>query len=172
MTPPKRKPNRLSAFDYSSVGAYFITICAKHRKPIFGQVVGGGVLDAPHLVPTPYGKIVAAQLESMSHFYPDIQIEKSVVMPNHIHFILSLTQDPSGASGTPPPTATRSVQAVPAFVSTFKRLSNRTAHTDLWQRGYYDHVIRGRADHEDIWQYIDNNPAKWTLDTLYTSQGE
>ena len=47
MTPPKRKPNRLSAFDYNSVGAYFITICAKHRKPIFGQVVGGGVLDAP-----------------------------------------------------------------------------------------------------------------------------
>ena len=84
----------------------------------------------------------------------------------------AITQAPSGASGTPPPTATRAVQAVPAFVSTFKRLSNRAAHTDLWQRDYYDHVIRGRADHEEIWQYIDNNPAKWTLDTLYTSQGE
>ena len=103
MQQPKRKQNRLPAFDYSTVGAYFITICAKNRRPIFGRVVGGGVLDAPHLAPTPYGKIVAAQLEAMSHFYPDLQIEKSVVMPNHIHFIVSVTQDPSGASGTPPP---------------------------------------------------------------------
>ena len=68
MKPAKRKPNRLATFDYSTVGAYFITICAKNRKPIFGQVVGGGVLDAPHLAPSPYGKIVAAQLETMSHF--------------------------------------------------------------------------------------------------------
>ena len=172
MQQPKRKQNRLPAFDYSTVGAYFITICAKNRRPIFGRVVGGGVLDAPHLALSPYGKIVAAQLEAMSHFYPDLQIEKSVVMPNHIHFIVSVTQDPSGASGTPPPTTTRSVQAILAFVSTFKRLSNRTAHTDLWQRGYYDHVIRGRDDYEEIWQYIDSNPAKWTLDILYTSQGE
>ena len=172
MKPAKRKPNRLATFDYSTVGAYFITICAKNRKPIFGQVVGGGVLDAPHLAPSPYGKIVAAQLETMSHFYPSVQIEKSVVMPNHIHFIVSLTQGPSGASGTPPPTSARSVQAIPSFVSTLKRLTNKAAHTDLWQRGYYDHVIRGQQDYDDIWQYIDNNPAKWTLDALYISQGE
>ncbi len=172
MEPAKRKPNRLAAFDYGTFGAYFITICAKNRKPIFGQVVGGGILDAPHLALSPYGKIVATQLETMSHFYPAIQIEKSVVMPNHIHFIVSLTQDPSGVSGTPPPTTVRSVQTIPAFVSTLKRFSNKAAHTDLWQRGYYDHVIRNQQDYDDIWQYIDNNPSKWMLDTLYISQGE
>ena len=91
-------------FDYGTVGAYFITICAREKKKVFGRVVGGGVLDAPRVSPSPHGEIVIAQLEAMTNFYPDLQIEKYVVMPNRIHFMVVVTQCPSGASRTPSPT--------------------------------------------------------------------
>lgn len=102
---PKRKSNRLPQFDYGTVGAYFITICSRDKAKVFGRVVGGGVLDAPRTLPSPHGEIVIAQLEAMTNFYPDLQIEKYVVMPNHIHFIVVVTQGPSGASRTPSPTS-------------------------------------------------------------------
>ena len=104
MSLPKRKSNRLPQFDYGTVGAYFITICSRDKAKVFGRVVGGGVLDAPRTLPSPHGKIVIAQIETMENFYPDLQIEKFVVMPNHIHLIIAVTQGPSGASRTPPPT--------------------------------------------------------------------
>ena len=172
MSLPKRKPNRLPRFDYGTVGAYFITICAREKKKVFGRVVGGGVLDAPRMSPSPHGKIVIAQLEAMTNFYPDLQIEKYVVMPNHIHFIVVVTQGPSGASRTPPPTEVRANQTIPAFVSTLKRMTNRTAGVQLWQRGYYDHIIRNQLDYDTIWQYIDENPTKWPHDQFYISDGE
>lgn len=103
MSLPKRKSNRLPQFDYGTVGAYFITICSRDKAKVFGRVVGGGVLDAPRTLPSPHGKIVIAQIEAMENFYPDLQIEKFVVMPNHIHLIIAITQGPSGASRTPPP---------------------------------------------------------------------
>ena len=134
--------------------------------------VGGGVLDAPRVSPSPHGEIVIAQLEAMTNFYPDLQIEKYIVMPNHIHFIVVVTQGPSGASRTPPPTEVRANQTIPAFVSTLKRMTNRTAGVQLWQRGYYDHIIRDQLDYDTIWQYIDENPAKWPHDQFYTSDGE
>ena len=172
MSLPKRKPNRLPRFDYGTVGAYFITICAREKKKVFGRVVGGGVLDAPRVSPSPHGEIVIAQLEAMTNFYPDLQIEKYVVMPNHIHFIVVVTQGPSGASRTPPPTGVRANQTIPAFVSTLKRMTNRTAGVQLWQRGYYDHIIRDQLDYDTIWQYIDEYPANWPHDQFYISDWE
>ena len=76
MSLPKRKSNRLPQFDYGTVGAYFITICSRDKAKVFGRVVGGGVLDAPRTLPSPHGKIVIAQIESMTNFYPGLQIEK------------------------------------------------------------------------------------------------
>ncbi len=172
MSLPKRKPNRLPQFNYGTVGAYFITICSREKKKVFGRVVGGGVLDAPRVLLSPHGEIVAAQLESMVDFYPGLRIEKYVIMPNHIHFIVLIRQGPSGASRTPPPTEVRANQTVPAFVSTLKRMTNRAAGTQLWQRGYYDHIIRDQHDYDTIWRYIDDNPAKWHLDQFYISDGE
>ena len=66
----------------------------------------------------------------------------------------------------------RANQSVPAFVSTLKRMTNRTAGTQLWQRGYYDHIIRDQLDYDTIWRYIDDNPAKWHLDQFYIPDGE
>ena len=128
--------------------------------------------DAPRTLPSPHGKIVIAQIEAMENFYPGLQIEKFVLMPNHIHLIVAVTQSPTGASRTPPPTTVRANQSIPAFVSTLKRMTNRAADTQLWQRGYYDHIIRDQLDYDTIWRYIDDNPAKWHLDRFYIPEGE
>ena len=89
-------------------------------------------------------------------------------------FILFVFAPPArrGGARPPPPTEVRANQTIPAFVSTLKRMTNRTAGVQLWQRGYYDHIIRDQLDYDTIWQYIDENPAKWPHDQFYTSDGE
>ena len=181
---PARHPNRLPHFDYSQNGGYFLTLCAKDRQPLFGHFpnacVGGGVLDAPLLQLSGWGKIVEGQLRAMSAYYPGVWIDLYTIMPNHVHLLLRVarhnpagldTPDTAGASRTPPPTNSvgnaRANQIVPAFVSTFKRLTNRQANASLWQRGYHDHIIRNEADYQRIWRYIEGNPARWQEDCLY-----
>ena len=156
---PERKASRLATYNYSQSGVYFITICSKNRRCTFGTIVGGGVPDAPRTRLSPTGKIVARQLGNMIAFYPHVRIEKYVVMPNHIHLLIAIQQGPSGASRTPPPTSARASQVIPMFISTLKRLTNKTAGHALWQRGYYDHIIRSPDDYNTIWHYIDTNPA-------------
>ncbi len=91
-------------------------------------------------------------------------------MPNHIHFILLVRQG-DGASGTPPPTTDRGKApanaAVPQFVSTLKRYTNRRAGCNLWQRSFYDHIIRDEEDYLAIAGYIQTNPARWREDRFY-----
>ena len=166
---PERKANRLATYNYSQSGVYFITICSKNKRCTFGTIVGGGVPDAPRTRLSPTGKIVARQLGNMIAFYPHVRIEKYVVMPNHIHLLIAIQEGPSGASRTPPPTSARASQVIPMFISTLKRLTNKTAGHALWQRGYYDHIIRSPDDYNTIWHYIDTNPAKWAQDTLYVT---
>ena len=166
---PERKANRLATYNYSQSDVYFITICSKNKRCTFGTIVGGGVPDAPRTRLSPTGKIVARQLGNMIAFYSHVRIEKYVVMPNHIHLLIAIQQGPSGASRTPPPTSARASQVIPMFISTLKRLTNKTAGHALWQRGYYDHIIRSPDDYNTIWHYIDTNPAKWAQDTLYVT---
>ena len=142
---PERKANRLATYNYSQSDVYFITICSKNKRCTFGTIVGGGVPDAPRTRLSPTGKIVARQLGNMIAFYPHVRIEKYVVMPNHIHLLIAIQQGPSGASRTPPPTSARASQVIPMLISTLKRLTNKTAGHALWQRGYYDHIIRSRT---------------------------
>ena len=140
---PKRKSNRLPRFDYGTVGAYFITICAREKKKVFGRVVGGGVLDAPRVSPSPHGEIVIAQLEAMTNFYPGLQIEKFVVMPNHIHLIVAVTQSPTGASRTPPPT-TRACQSIHSGICFHAQAHDkpRSRHTTVAARVLRPHHPR------------------------------
>ena len=164
---PKRKPTRLKGFDYSSCGAYFITICTKDRQKILSEIVGGDVLDAPKNIDLlPYGKIVERYINRLNDSYEFINVEAYVVMPNHIHIMLFVSQ--SGASRTSPPTKQHS--AVAQFVSTLKRFSNKECGGNIWQRGFYDHIIRNREDYESIVKYIYENPMRWYYDELYTEE--
>jgi len=97
----------------------------------------------------------------MIAFYPHVRIEKYVVMPNHIHLLIAIQQGPSGASRTPPPTSARASQVIPMFISTLKRLTNKTAGHALWQRGYYDHIIRSPDDYNTNLALHRHQPRQW-----------
>lgn len=90
--------------------------------------------------------------------YPTVQVEKYVVMPNHVHLLLTISE--MGPARCPAPT-------IPKIIGALKSISTRKAGQAIWQRGYYDHIIRGSADYLRIWDYIDTNPAKWEEDEYY-----
>ncbi len=160
---PTRKQPRLPEYDYSTPGAYFITICAKDKKCIFGRIVGGGALDAPQIRLTNFGKIVKKYILSGNRI-PGVQVDKYVIMPNHIHLLITVNSEAqSGTSRAPSPTNA----IVPHFISTFKRFCHRDAGTQLFQRSYHDHVVRGEADYKEIWEYIENNPFRWEEDRFF-----
>ena len=160
---PKRKPNRLPEFDYSAPGIYFLTICVEGKRCILGEIVGGGALDAPQIQLTKTGKIVEKHILSGSRI-PHICVDNYVIMPNHIHLLLVVSEGENGGSSRAP-TPTNAV--VPHFVSTFKRFCRREIGTQIFQRSYHDHIIRGEQDYLKIWQYIDTNPARWNEDCFY-----
>ena len=156
-----RKRTRLKEYDYSSEGSYFITICSKDKKLIFSKIVGDGFPDVPQVVLTEYGKVINRQINLMGEYYKNIKIDNYVIMPNHIHILISVYIN--GSSGMPTPTN----EAIPSFVGTFKRFVNRKVGRDIFQRSYNDHIIRDERDYIGRWKYIENNPLKWELDELY-----
>ena len=105
----------------------------------------------------------------MNAHYEDIHVSQYVIMPNHIHILLSVNGN--GPSRTPVPTLQNS--KVSRFVSTFKRFCNKEYGQNIWQRGSYDHIIRNQADFDRHLQYIYENPYKWEKDEFYIKeQGE
>ena len=162
MNLPQRKSNRLPNFDYSTPGAYFITICTQDRKCILSEIVGGGALDAPRAELSKIGATVAAYILSGNNI-PGVIVDKFVVMPNHVHIILFVDNNSVGTSRAPSPTNA----IVPHFVSTFKRFCHKDVGQKIFQRSYHDHVIRNEMDYLKIWEYIDNNPARWKEDCFY-----
>ena len=166
MEQPKRKHPRLSGYDYGQDGVYFLTICTRDRAPILSESVGRGIPDAPLLRLTEIGRIVQNAMAYLEEHDPHIRIEKSVIMPNHIHILLTICGMEGGASGRPRPTGMR----VPKFVSSLKRYTNRVCGRTLWQTSYHDHVIRDDNDFLNHWSYIDQNPARWAEDEYYPKE--
>ncbi len=165
MNLPERKSTRLKEYDYSSPGAYFITICVKNHKQLLSEIVGTGVLDGPQNNLTEYGKVAEKHLSNMRDFYDTIKIDNYVIMPNHIHLLIQIIalDKENGPSGTPVPTNS----LIAKFVSTFKRFCNKEYGKNIWQYRSHDHIIRGKQDYLKIWEYIDNNPITWENDVFY-----
>lgn len=163
---PKRKPTRLKNYDYSTNGAYFVTICTHNRKCILSDIVGDGVYDIPQINLTEYGNILEKYIAFMNSKYENVLIEKYVIMPNHIHMIIQINESTqSGMSQAPYPTANA---IIPKFVSLFKRYCNREIGNNIFQRSFHDHIIRNENDYLKIWNYIETNPVKWEEDCFYT----
>ena len=154
---PKRESTRLENFDYSQGGAYFITICTKDKQKLFGHIVGGGAFDAPRIILSPQGEIVEKYILSTNNI-PNLRVDKYVIMPNHIHLLLSV-ENSCGTSWAPSPTNNK----ISLAVSTLKRFVNKEIGYNIFQRSFYDHVIRNKNDYNEIWQYIENNPARWIM---------
>lgn len=157
---PKRKPNRLLDYDYSTPGAYFITICTQNRKCIFWENVGASIARPQKPALSWCGRIVDATIRSIPAHYPAITVDHYAVMPNHIHLLLQINTDLDGQ-----PMVTPTISRV---VQQFKGTVTKQVGYSVWQKLFHDHVIRGEKDYLKIWEYIDNNPAKWTEDCFYT----
>ena len=157
MNAKKPRDMRLREFDYSLPGTYFLTVCTKSRRQILSAIHEGcTILSA-------VGRICETQLLLLEERYP-VKIERHVIMPNHVHMLLSLYR----AEQSPAPTIS---DVLCSWKSVTTKLVNTEMHTPgnvVWQRSFYDHVVRNEDDFRDVWQYIDNNPKKWELDRFYS----
>lgn len=134
-----------------------------------GNIVGDGVLDVPKIHLSQYGEIVKERILEMAMVYDNVLIDKYIIMLNHIHLIVKIESEFSllnGTSRTPSPTN----KTLPFFISTLKRLTNRKSGIQLWQRSYYDHIIRNDIDYQAIWEYVNSNTLKWQKDKFYTGE--
>ena len=154
---PKRKNNRLNNFDYGQNGMYFITICTQNRRKILCDIVGDGALDVPKIKLSEIGEIAEKYILSTNNI-PEIIVEKYVIMPDHIHLLLWV-RDINGTSKAPSPTN----NLISHSISTLKRFINKDVGYNIFQRSYYDHVIRNQHDYDETWKYIDNNPINWII---------
>ena len=157
---PKRKHNRLGEFHYGSGYSYFITVCTKDRARILSDITVGEDIILPQnkVNLTNYGQIVENALLLIPNYYEGASIDEYVIMPNHIHFILTIRNN--GRMISSPTMST--------IVGQFKRASSKAAGFSLWQRSFYDHVIRNRQDYEETRKYIFENPQNWEKDELFT----
>ena len=173
-----RKSPRADFLDYNA-GDFFVTICTKNKRPYFGHISNGCM----HL--SDIGGFVESQLDKATIFCNNITVLMYVVMPNHVHLIISIPDDISAyniieSSGQRSPNPNlridpfegRHVPILSRYVSSFKGAVTRYANTHnlafKWQPRYHDHYIRNTRDGNNISDYILNNVAKWEEDRFYT----
>ena len=161
---PICKPIRLKNYDYGKEGYYFITLCVQNKKHLF-EIEKNNVGNDLCVVPPMQNLIIHKWLKETENKF-NIIIDKYVIMPNHIHAIIKITERHAG----------RSLQDVMRWFKTMttneyiKGIKNNNLKPfdkKLWQKSYYDHVIRGEADYKEIWDYIENNPTRWQDDDLF-----
>lgn len=158
---PKRKALRLTKYNYSSSGTYFITICVKDKSRILSDIIkpaqGGGV----QIILTKIGKTVEKYLLSSGKI-PGVFVDRYVIMPDHIHAIIIVhSGNESDICNGRSKARTNTNEKLPHIVSTFKRLCTKEIGYSIFQRGYYEHIVRGKEDYETISEYIRDNPKRW-----------
>ena len=155
---PNRKHLRLPDYDYNA-GAYFVTICTQNRRCILSNITVGEGLDPPVCRQSDIGTIVEQEILSIPARYPNVSIDKYVIMPNHIHMIVMIRADAGGSRPSP------------TLMDVVLVIKSKSAHrfgAPFWQRSYHEHVIRNEHDYLEIWDYIEHNPAKWAEDRYFT----
>ena len=185
----RRRSIRLQNYDYSSPGAYFVTVCTENKGNALGEIIG----DEMQL--NELGRIVEECWIDLPNRIPNIKLDEFAIMPNHVHFILIITPPNAAERGVGAHTVgaihelplrcvvDKSVEhridrrrmLLPKTVGRFKMVSSKRINqirklpgVKFWQRNYYEHVIRTEADLNAIRQYIRNNPANWERDEYYT----
>ena len=176
-----RRSIRLKGYDYSQPGAYFVTICTHRHECLFGEIVGAGsetvptVDIGPHMELNAYGEIVQFTWYDLVNHASGIEFGEFVIMPNHIHGIIIIVErDHVGAGSEPAPTAATKKYSLPEIVRQFKTYSARRINEhrgrrgeSVWQRNYWEHIIRGEKSYHEITTYIINNPVNWEMDKLH-----
>jgi REP element-mobilizing transposase RayT len=171
-----RRSIRLKGYDYASGGAYFVTICTFRRHCLFGQIVDG------EMQLNEIGHIVAEEWLQSRMMRKEIDFDQWVIMPNHLHGIVLINPiNPVGANDRLPLQEDGSHRMVPpmkkrslsSFVAGYKSAATKrinalrnAAGTPVWQRNFYEHIIRSESSLQYIQQYVQNNPATWQDDQL------
>ncbi|MBP3337116.1 MAG: transposase [Clostridia bacterium] len=159
MTLPKRKPTQLKGYDYSQNGAYFITICTHNKEHILSKIVGEGLCALPKNTLTPIGTETEKAILYINENYIGVKVDKYVIMPNHIHLIIIITNNSGGHRGPP----------LQSIIGQLKSYSTNKYGNILWQRSFHDHIIRSENDYQKIWKYIDTNVIRWKNDCFYNN---
>ena len=144
-------------YDYGSIGAYFVTVCAEGRACLFGEVVA----DAVRL--TDAGRMVDAVWRENSSYWPAYETDAFVVMPNHVHGVL-FRLDLGCALALPDVMHRFKSLTTRRYIEGVRRCGWPPFRGRLWQRGYHDHVVRDPDDLDRIRKYIEDNPAQWAID--------
>ena len=165
---PNRKVNRLKNYNYSQDGAYFITICVKEKHEILGEiVVGDAALGVPSVHLTETGEMVKQHIEQINNVHEYVRLDKYIIMPNHIHLIVSITNETQHTTSGTPRAASPTKAVIPKIVNALKSLTSKNFGGSIWQRSYHDHIIRNEAEYQKIWEYIDTNPIRWETDEYH-----
>lgn len=143
----ERKNPRLKKYNYALEGYYFITICTKEKNHFFGEII------EEKMQYNRIGRIANNSIERIEEIYKTIKLDKYVIMPNHIHMILIIDKETS--------------TSIPRVIKQYKEYITKQIGESIWQKSYYDHIIRNEKDYSRIWQYVDNNILKWSLDKYY-----
>ena len=171
-----RRSIRLKGYDYSQPGAYFITICTHQNHALFGKIVDGE-MQLNNL-----GRVVQFTWDDLVNHVDNIELGPFVIMPNHIHGIIQIIEPKVGAVGAgsepartaPAPTTSSSHTPLSEIVRQFKTFSARRVNNlrkstgePVWQRNYYEHIIRNDQSFQTIGEYILTNPIQWENDRYY-----
>ncbi len=157
---PVRKPLRLRNSDYSEAGYYFVTICTQNRVPWFGEIIDG------EMCLNQAGSIAQSEWLSLPRRFPGLQLDLFVVMPNHLHGLLLMPRVKEGSEEENVPRST-----VGRMIDLFKgaatfRIRATVVPDFVWQRSFYDSIVRSPLMLENVRHYIVNNPTRWVEDTL------
>lgn len=156
---PKRKPNRLKNFDYSSDGLYFITVCVKNHENMLWHNVGATIGRPQEITLSEYGIIVDKAIKNIHIHYTDFKIDKYVIMPNHIHLLIRINYREIGRPMVAPTIST--------VIQQMKGIVTKQIGFSIWQKSFHDHIIRNEKEYLKIWEYIENNPLRWKEDCFY-----
>ncbi len=170
-----RRNLRLKGYDYRQNGAYFVTICTYQRSCLLGAVKNGVmILNA-------WGRIVQDEWRRTERVRSNVQLDDFVIMPNHLHCILLIVDDaPTSATsalsnaragGNAPGSLGQIIGHFKSIVTKRVRKSGASTSIPVWQRNYYEHVIRTESDLQRIREYIIANPARWDDDDYFVDNG-
>ena len=147
------KPHRLKGFDYSSVTSYLLTFNTLNRKNLLSEIIPGDILTPPHVELKPFGEVTEKYILRIESCYPGVILENYVIMPDHVHLLISIEKY------VPP--SRKDKPKVAVIVQSLKSLVTKEIGQKIWQLDFYDTI----ADNEDIFikcdDYITNNPAVW-----------
>lgn len=144
---PTRKKIRLNGYDYSDEGLYFITLCVKDRLEILGKI------ENENIKLTQIGEIIKKYIKGIEQTFNNVIVDEYIIMPNHIHIIVSLNK--------------KDTISISRIIRLYKSCISKELGYSIWQKSFYEHIIRNEKEYYIIKAYIQNNIVNWKKDKYY-----